>query len=52
MKLVALTYGTEGDTRPMAVVCRALMDAGDDVILLADGGTLGALVISVSRTRR
>jgi sterol 3beta-glucosyltransferase len=28
MKLVALTYGTEGDTRPMAAVCRALMDAG------------------------
>ena len=42
MKLVALTYGTEGDTRPMAVVCRALVDAGDDVTLLADGGTLGS----------
>jgi sterol 3beta-glucosyltransferase len=42
MRLVALTYGTEGDTRPMAAVCRALMDAGHDVILLADGGTLGS----------
>ncbi|MFY9988135.1 MAG: hypothetical protein WAK31_25505, partial [Chthoniobacterales bacterium] len=42
MKLVALTYGTEGDTRPMAAVCRALVDAGDDVTLLADGGTLGS----------
>jgi Glycosyltransferase family 28 N-terminal domain len=41
MKLAALTYGTEGDTRPMAAVCRALMDAGHDVTLLADGGTLG-----------
>ena len=40
MKLVALTYGTEGDTRPIAAVCRALMDAGHDVTLLADGGTL------------
>ena len=28
MKLVALTYGTEGDTRPVAALCRALMNAG------------------------
>ena len=42
MNLVALTYGTEGDTRPMAAVCRALMDAGHDVTLLADGGTLSS----------
>jgi sterol 3beta-glucosyltransferase len=42
MKLVALTYGTEGDTRPMAAVCRALMDAGHDVTLLAGAGTLGS----------
>jgi sterol 3beta-glucosyltransferase len=40
MKLVALTYGTEGDIRPMAAVCRALMDAGHDVTLLAGAGTL------------
>lgn len=42
MKLVALTYGTEGDTRPIAVLCRALMDAGHAVELLADAGTLGS----------
>jgi UDP:flavonoid glycosyltransferase YjiC (YdhE family) len=42
MKLVALTYGTEGDTRPMAAFCRALMDAGHDMTLLADRGTLGS----------
>jgi hypothetical protein len=42
MKLVALTYGTEGDTRPVAALCRALMDAGYDVTLLADRGTLGS----------
>lgn len=42
MKLVALTYGTEGDTRPIAALCRALMDAGYEVTLLADGGTLGS----------
>ncbi len=41
MKLVALTYGTEGDTRPLAALCRALMDAGHEVTLLADGATLG-----------
>jgi sterol 3beta-glucosyltransferase len=42
MKLVALTYGTEGDTRPLAALCRALMDAGYHVTLLADRGTLGS----------
>lgn len=42
MKLVAVTYGTEGDVRPIATLCRALMDAGDEVMLLADGGTLGS----------
>lgn len=42
MRLVALTYGTEGDTRPLAMLCRALMDAGHDVTLLADGETLGS----------
>ncbi|UWZ82371.1 glycosyltransferase [Occallatibacter riparius] len=42
MRLVVLTYGTEGDTRPLAALCRALMDAGDEVTLLADGGTLGS----------
>jgi sterol 3beta-glucosyltransferase len=42
MKLVAMTYGSEGDTRPIAALCRALMDAGHEVILLADGGTLGS----------
>ncbi|MFM0733367.1 glycosyltransferase [Paraburkholderia sediminicola] len=43
MKLLALTYGTEGDTRPLAVLCRALMDAGHEVTLLADGATLGSV---------
>jgi sterol 3beta-glucosyltransferase len=42
MKLLALTYGTEGDTRPLAVLCRALMDAGHEVALPADGTTLGS----------
>lgn len=41
MKFVAVTYGTEGDTRPMATLCRALMDAGHSAQLLADSATLG-----------
>jgi sterol 3beta-glucosyltransferase len=41
MKFVAVTYGTEGDTRPMALLCRALMDAGHGAHLLADASTLG-----------
>lgn len=42
MKLLALTYGTEGDTRPLAALCRALMDEGHEVKLFADGATLGS----------
>ncbi len=42
MKLLALTYGTEGDTRPLVMLCRALIDAGNDVMLLAEGRTLGS----------
>lgn len=40
MKLAAVTFGTEGDTRPIAELCRALMDAGHEVTLLAAGQTL------------
>jgi UDP:flavonoid glycosyltransferase YjiC (YdhE family) len=42
MKFVAATYGTEGDTRPLAALCRALIDAGHEALLLADSATLGA----------
>ena len=40
MRLVVATYGTEGDTRPLAALCRALMDAGHEATLLADRSTL------------
>lgn len=40
MKFVAVTYGTEGDTRPLAALCRALIDAGHEAHLLADAATL------------
>lgn len=42
MKLVIATYGTEGDTRPLAALGRALLDAGHEVRLLADAATLGS----------
>ncbi|VVD77616.1 glycosyl transferase [Pandoraea iniqua] len=40
MRFVVATYGTEGDTRPLAMLCRALMDAGHEARLLADRATL------------
>ena len=40
MRLVVVTYGTEGDTRPLAALCRALLDSGHEARLLADRGTL------------
>lgn len=44
MKFVVVTYGTEGDTRPLAALSRALLDRGHEVQLLADGATLGSAV--------
>ena len=42
MRFVVATYGTEGDTRPLAALCRALTDVGHQVRLLADTSTLGS----------
>src|SRR5271165_3638261 len=42
MNFVVVTYGTEGDTRPLAALTRALIDAGHAAHLLADAATLGA----------
>jgi len=42
MKLIAVTFGTEGDSRPIAALCRALRDAGHEVTLLAADGTLNS----------
>lgn len=41
MKLVLLTYGTEGDTRPLAALGHALRAAGHEAVLLGDARTLG-----------
>ena len=40
MKVAVVTYGTEGDTRPLAALCRALIDAGHEARILADASTL------------
>lgn len=42
MHLLILTYGTEGDTRPLAALGHALRNAGHEVRLLGDAGTLGS----------
>jgi len=41
VRFAVVTYGTEGDTRPLAVLCRALMDSGHETRMLADIATLG-----------
>lgn len=42
MKFAVVTYGTEGDTRPLAALSCALMDAGHEARLLGDVSTLGS----------
>ena len=42
MKLIAVTLGPEGDTGPIATLCSALRDTGNDVTLLAAGGRPGS----------
>jgi UDP:flavonoid glycosyltransferase YjiC (YdhE family) len=46
VKFVTVTYGTEGDARPLAALNRALIDAGHEALLLADGSTLGSAAAS------
>lgn len=40
MRFTVVTYGTEGDTRPLVGLCRGLLDAGHVVQFLADRSTL------------
>src|SRR6185437_3561757 len=42
MRFIAVTYGTEGDTRPIAALCRALLAAGHQALLFADRSALGS----------
>ena len=51
MKFIVATYGTEGDARPFAALCRGLMDTGHEARLLADAATLGtAQILGVPTT--
>ena len=40
MRLSVVTVGSEGDTRPLAALCRGLLDHGHEVQLFADEATL------------
>ena len=42
MRFTVVTYGSEGDTRPLVALCRGLMDAGHQVMLFAEQSTLGS----------
>lgn len=41
MRYTVVTFGSEGDTRPLAALCRGLLDAGHELTLFAEGATLG-----------
>ncbi|GMK57457.1 hypothetical protein CspeluHIS016_0402910 [Cutaneotrichosporon spelunceum] len=40
MRILGISYGTEGDTRPMAALSRGLLDAGHTVLLMGDASGL------------
>lgn len=40
MRFSVVTVGSEGDTRPLAALCRALLDHGHELRLFADDSTL------------
>ena len=40
MRFSVVTYGSEGDTRPLAALCRGLLDRGHELKLFADDSTL------------
>src|SRR5262245_50838424 len=40
MRLSVVTFGSEGDTRPLAALCRGLLDQGHEVRLFAEQSTL------------
>jgi UDP:flavonoid glycosyltransferase YjiC (YdhE family) len=51
VKFVVGTYGTKGDARPFAALCRGLIDAGHEARLLADADRFGsAQALSVHTT--
>jgi sterol 3beta-glucosyltransferase len=41
VRFTVVTYGSEGDTRPLVALCRGLMDAGHEVQFFAEQSTVG-----------
>jgi sterol 3beta-glucosyltransferase len=41
MRFTVVTYGSEGDARPLVALCRGLMDAGHEVQFFAEQSTVG-----------
>jgi UDP:flavonoid glycosyltransferase YjiC (YdhE family) len=42
MRFTVVTYGSEGDTRPLVALCRGLMDAHHEVQLFTEQSTVGS----------
>jgi UDP:flavonoid glycosyltransferase YjiC (YdhE family) len=42
VRLTIVTYGSEGDTRPLVALGRGLLDAGHDVHLFVESSTIGS----------
>src|SRR5580658_5208903 len=42
MRFTVVTYGSEGDTRPLVALCRGLMDARHEVQLFTEQSTAGS----------
>ena len=42
MRFTVVTYGSEGDTRPLVALCRGLMDGGHEVRLFAEQSTISS----------
>src|SRR4030095_13359547 len=40
MRFAVVTFGSEGDTRPLAALCRRLLDRGHELKLFAEHSTL------------
>lgn len=46
MKITTISFGTEGDTRPMVALCRGLIAAGHEATLLAESSGAGLAALA------
>jgi sterol 3beta-glucosyltransferase len=49
MKIAVITFGTEGDTRPLAALCKGLADAGHHTCLLTEKSSVRFATSAVAR---